>query len=70
MSAQTPSIHSVGTLALLYGVPVHRIAYIIRTRGIEPAGIAGNVRLFDEAAAQRIGSELQRIADDRRGGCP
>ena len=63
----SPAIHSVGTLAKLFDVPVHRIAYVIRSRGIEPAGIAGNVRLFDEAAAQWIGSELQRI-EDARGG--
>ena len=67
MSAQTPTIHSVGTLALLYGVSVHRIAYVIRTRGIEAAGMAGNVRLFDDAAARWIGSELQRIAEDKEG---
>jgi DNA-binding transcriptional MerR regulator len=70
MSVQTPTIHSVGTMARLYRVPVHRIAYIIRSRGIEPAGKAGNVRLFDEAAAKWIGSELQRIADSRQRGLP
>jgi DNA-binding transcriptional MerR regulator len=63
--SDSPTIHSVGTLARLFRVPVHRIQYVIRSRGIPHAGIAGNVRLYDEAAAQWIGSELQRIADDR-----
>ena len=61
----SPTIHSVGTLARLFRVPVHRIQYVIRSRGIAPAGIAGNVRLFDEAAAQWVGSELRRIAEEK-----
>ena len=65
--SDSPIIHSVGTLAQLFRVPIHRIQYVIRSRGIEPAGIAGNVRLFDEAAAKRIASELQRIEDDKGG---
>ncbi len=67
MSAQSPIIHSIGTLAKLFGVPTHRITYIVRSRGIEPVGIAGNVRLFDEAAARWIAGELQRIEDDKGG---
>ena len=50
-----------------FRVPVHRIQYVIRSRGIAHVGMAGNVRLYDEAAAQWIGSELRRIADDRNG---
>ena len=63
--SESPTIHSVGTLAQLFRVPVHRIQYVIRSRGIAPAGIAGNVRLFDDAAAQWIASELQRIAEEK-----
>jgi len=65
--SESPAIHSVGTLARLFRVPVHRIQYVIRSRGIAHVGMAGNVRLYDEAAAQWIGSELRRIADDRNG---
>ena len=64
---ESPTIHSVGTLARLFRVPVHRIQYVIRSRGIAHVGVAGNVRLFDAAAAQWIGSELKRIAADRQG---
>jgi len=62
-----PTIHCVGSLSKVYRVPVHRIEYIIRTRGIQPAGMAGNVRLFDEPAARRVGSELERIEQEKRG---
>jgi DNA-binding transcriptional MerR regulator len=63
-------IYAVGDLARQCGAPVHRILYIIRTRGIAPVGRAGNARLYDEAAARWVAGELQRIADDRQGGCP
>lgn len=33
-----------------------------------PAARAGNSRVFSDAQVQRIGSELQRIASDKRGG--
>lgn len=65
--SKSPTIHSVGTLARLFGVPIHRIQYVIRSRGIAHVGVAGNVRLYGKAAAQWIGSELQRIAGDRNG---
>jgi hypothetical protein len=63
--SDSPTIHSVGTLARLFRVPVHRINYVIRSRGIAHVGIAGNVRLYDEAAAQWIGSELRRIVVEK-----
>ncbi len=63
--SDSPTIHSVGTLARLFRVPVHRIQYVIRSRGIAHVGIAGNVRLYDEATAQWIGSELRRIAAEK-----
>lgn len=66
--SESPVIHTVGTLAKLFNVPVHRILYVINTRGVQSLGVAGNARLYGEAAAQRIGSELRRIADDRSCG--
>lgn len=66
--SESPVIHSVGTLAKLFNVPVHQVVYVIRSRRIPHIGVAGNVRLYGEAAAQWIGSELRRIADDRTGG--
>lgn len=39
-------------------VPMHRILYAIRARGIKPAGRAGQYRLFDEAAVDQLAAEL------------
>jgi hypothetical protein len=55
-------------LCKLYRLPPHKIQYIIRARQIQAIGKAGNVWLYDEAAARRIGSELERIAAQKRGG--
>ena len=66
MSVQSPCIHSVGTLARLFGVPVSRIQYVIRSCNIQPAGIAGNVRLFDEAPQN--GSAVNWNGSQRIGG--
>ena len=60
--------NTVGVIARRFNEPVHRITYIIESRGIQPISVAGNSRVFDEPAVQRIGSELKRIADDRNGG--
>jgi DNA-binding transcriptional MerR regulator len=57
---------TIGEIAERFGVPSHRIVYVVESRHIEPSGIAGHARVFDEAAVQRIGSELRRIAEDRR----
>ncbi len=59
---------TVGEIARRLGEPIHRIEYCIRARGIEPAAVAGNVRVFTDTDVARIASELRRI-DDERGGC-
>lgn len=56
---------TVGEIAKKYSQPVHRIEYVIRSRGIEPAYRAGNSRVFSDESVARIGSELKRIAEDR-----
>ncbi len=64
----TIPLPTVGVIAERNGASIHQVEYIIRSRNIEPAGTAGNARVFDEAAVQRIASELKRIAADREGG--
>ncbi len=59
------SVPTIGLIAERLGQPIHRIEYIIRTRGITPKGIAGNVRVFTETDVDRIAGELQRIDDTR-----
>lgn len=59
---------TVGVIASRYSVPVHRVEYVIRTRSIAPAAMAGNARVFSEADETYIASELQRIDAERTGG--
>lgn len=60
-----PVVPTVGEIARRIGQPLHRVEYVIRARGILPAGRAGNARVFTEADVVRIESELQRIARDK-----
>lgn len=59
---------TLGSIAARYGVAVHRVMYVIRSRGIQPIGRAGNSWVYSEAAAQLIGHELTRIARERGSG--
>ena len=65
-----PFLPTIGEIARRFDVPAHRIEYVVDSRGIEPVGVAGHVRVFDEPAVTRIASELRRIERDRNGGVP
>lgn len=52
---------TIGSIAEELGEPIHRIQYILKSRSIEPSGIAGNCRLFTEADVERIAAEINRI---------
>jgi hypothetical protein len=39
-------ISGLGAVAARLGVPIHRIAYIIRTRGIRPLLVAGGRNFY------------------------
>ena len=65
MPTEIPSLLTVGQIAKQLGVDTHRVAYVIRSRRIQPCGRAGIFRVFDEAAVHWIASELRRIAADR-----
>lgn len=67
MNARQQRLPTVGTIAKELGVPLHRVEYVIESRNIEPLGMAGNARVFDEAAVVRIRSELARIDQDKAG---
>jgi DNA-binding transcriptional MerR regulator len=56
-----PDVPTVGSIAHQLGVPIHRIRYVIESRGIEPSGWAGNARVFTDADVERIRAELARI---------
>ena len=65
MPQPPPAAPTIGAIAKRYRVPLHRVEYVIRARGIRPASLAGNVRVFSEDDVDRIGNELRRIQSDR-----
>lgn len=58
-------LFTVGDLARRAGVPVHRVTYVIETRGILPMGRAGQARVFSAAAAEQVLAALNQIAAER-----
>lgn len=71
LSKPPREVRTVGVIARLLGVPVHRVQYVLRTcPDISPAARAGRLRLFDAAGVSRIRHELNRIDARResRGG--
>jgi DNA-binding transcriptional MerR regulator len=58
---------TVGEIALRLKAPIHRVEYVIRSRAIQPTSRAGNARIFTDADMERIGSELRRIANQKKG---
>jgi DNA-binding transcriptional MerR regulator len=58
--SSTPAAPTVGEIARRLGVPLHRVEYLIRARGIRPASRAGNARVFAEADIKLIAGELSR----------
>ena len=59
---------TVGVIAAEEGVAVHQVEYVVRTRGIQPAGWAGNAKVYSAADVARIKSELRRIHAEREKG--
>lgn len=59
------SLPTVGEIARRLDRPLHKIEYVIKSRGISPAAVAGNSRVFSEEQVQLIASELQQIEHER-----
>jgi hypothetical protein len=68
MATAAPSMPTTGEIARRLGVPAHRIEYIVRTRGIQPCGWAGNARVFDEEGVAAIAAELERVGTAKAHG--
>lgn len=64
---QSCFIASSGEIAKRLNEPLHRVAYVIRTRQIQPLLVTGGRYFYSEAAVQRIASEIRRI-DEEKGG--
>ena len=61
----TPRLRTPGRIAQQLGVPLHRVQHILATRAhIQPAALAGTIRLYDAAALAQIRHELN--AQDAR----
>jgi len=60
-------LHTIGEIAKLEGVPVHRVAYAVEAYGIKPTQRAGIIRLYDEAGVEAIRAALRRVAQNRGG---
>ena len=58
-------LQTISDIADSLGVPRHRVAYAVRTRGIEPTTRVKHYRLFDQDAVETIRAELAQIADER-----
>ncbi len=56
---------TVGIIARRLGASLHRIEYIIRSRGIEAFATAGNARVYSEEAVDLIARELASIDSAR-----
>lgn len=49
-----PKLMTIGSVARRLGQPEYRVDYATRTRGIQPAARAGQYRLFDDDAVEKI----------------
>ena len=67
MAKSAPSAPTIGEISRRTGEPIHRVEYIIRARGLEPVGWAGNARIYSECDVTYIRSELRRIDEERSG---
>ena len=49
---------TVGVMAEKLGVAIHRVQWILKTRGIRERSKAGILRVYDHAAFERVKKEL------------
>ncbi len=62
-------LRTPGVLAADLDVPLHRVLYVLRTRGhIRPSARAGCLRLYDREAVALIRHELNAIDARQEGG--
>jgi hypothetical protein len=61
---------TVGEIARQLNEPVHRVQYAVKTRGIEPEAVAGNLRIFPSEALEQVAAilrDIERQAARRQG---
>jgi hypothetical protein len=66
MPDDTPQLRTPGVIAAELGVCLSRVLNVLRTRGhsIRPIGRAGVLRLYDQAAVEKVRNVLREM--DRR----
>lgn len=64
----TDSFQTTGTIAARLGVPLHRVEYVIRAKGIRPVARAGAARVFGEEQVDAIAAALRKIEGRKREG--
>ena len=70
MDGCEPRLRTPGVIASNLGVALHRVVYVLRTRGhISPAARAGRLRLYDREAVAMVRHELNAIEARKGGGC-
>ena len=63
-----PRLATIGEIAELLNVPLHRIEYVLRTRPhIQPRAMAAGARCFDDVGVAQIRQVINSI-DARRTG--
>jgi len=66
LDSTEPRFLTVGTIAAELDVPVHRVAYVLRTRRIAASGRAGCARVYDREAVALIRHALRSIEQNRQ----
>ena len=61
------SVLTCGEIARRLQVPAHRVDWILRTRGVEPIGRAGCIRIYDEGTVAYVKGEIERQDREHRG---
>ena len=68
MAESVPKLATIGEVAKLLDVPLHRIEYILRSRPhIRPRATAGGIRCFSDDSVAQIRHELNSMDARRRG---
>jgi len=52
---------TLGQIAKELNVPVFKVQYLIKARGIKPIGRAGNIRVFGPEAVKQLRSEIDKM---------
>ena len=52
---------TIGAIARELNEPIHRVQYAVRTRGIEPEALAGQIRVFPPETVERVADILRDI---------